>query len=304
MRMSTTRLAAKTASKRQRIQSPDDFLAALAAQDASTTTIRTYRSVFSTFSPWFEQRFGEAPVPGAVTESAIRAWRDQLHGEGKAVATIQRHLSVLRSYLIAAGRPVPFVEAPTEVSRGPRALAKADVARIVHAAERERLDGGRRPTDIRDEALVKLLVETGLRVAETVGLDMRDLELGPRHGWLTVRGKGNKTRRVPLSSRARPALTAYCQARVDNNPALFVSQKGNRLSVHAAWAIVKRVAADAHVDATPHQLRHSFAVRLLREHRADLPAVQALLGHAHLTTTQIYTQPTDLDLAAAVEGYY
>ncbi len=300
--MSSTRLAAKTASKRQRIQRSDDFLAALAEQDASATTIRTYRSVFATFSPWFAQRFGDEPTPGAVTESAIRAWRDQLRAEGKAVATIQRHLSVLRSYLIAAGRPVPFVEAPTEVPRGPRSLATADVARIVYAAERERPEGGRRATDTRDEALVKLLVETGLRVAETVGLDVRDLDLGPRHGWLTVRGKGNKTRRVPVSSRARPALTAYLQTRVDRNPALFVSQKGNRLSVRAAWAIVKRVAADAHVDATPHQLRHSFAVRLLREHGADLPTVQALLGHAHLTTTQIYTQPTDLDLASAVEG--
>lgn len=301
--MSSRRLAAKTAAKRQRIEQPADFLASLAAQDASVTTMRTYRSVFATFSPWFTRRFGQEPTPGAVTESTIRAWRDQLRTEGKAVATIQRHLSVLRSYLIAAGRPVPFVQAPTESPHGPRALAEADVARIVHAAERERLHGGRRATDRRDEALIKLLVETGLRMAETVGLDVKDLDVGARNGWLTVRGKGEKTRRVPLSSRARPALTLYLQTRVDSDPALFVSQKGNRLSVHAAWAIVKRVAADAHVEATPHQLRHSFAVRLLREHGADLPTVQVLLGHAHLTTTQIYTQPTDVDLAAAVEGH-
>lgn len=91
--MSSARLAAKAASKRQRIQRPDDFLAALAEQDASVTTIRTYRSVFATFSPWFQQCFGQEPTPGAVTESAIRAWRDQLQAEGKAVATIQRHLS-------------------------------------------------------------------------------------------------------------------------------------------------------------------------------------------------------------------
>jgi len=300
--MSSARLAAKAAAKRQRIQQPDDFLAALAEQDASVTTIRTYRSVFATFSPWFQQRFGQEPTPGAVTESAIRAWRDQLQAEGKAVATIQRHLSVLRSYLIAAGRPVPFVEAPTEVPRGPRSLDKADVARIVHAAERERSEGGRRATDLRDEALVKLMVETGLRVAEAVGLDVAEVDVGQRHGWLTVRGKGNKTRRVPISSRARPALMAYLQTRTDNHPPLFVSQKGNRLSVRAAWAVIKRVAADARVGATPHQLRHSFAVRLLREHKADLPTVQTLLGHAHLTTTQIYTQPTEADLAAAVEG--
>ncbi len=181
-------------------------------------------SAFAAFSPWFARRFGDEPTPGAVTESAIRAWRDQLRAEGKAVATIQRHLSVLRSYLIAAGRPVPFVEAPTQVPHGRRSLATTDVARIVHAAERERPDGGRRVTDTRDEALV----ETGLRVAEVVGQDVKDLDLGPRHGWLTVRGKGNKTRRVPLNSRARPALTAYLQTRVDGNPALFVSQKGNR----------------------------------------------------------------------------
>jgi len=300
--MSTARLAAKVAGKRERIQSPQDFLAHLAAQDAAATTLRSYASVFSSFRPWFEARYSQAPTPGAVTESALRAWRDELKRQGKAVATIRRHLSCLRSYLVAAGRPVPLVEGPTEVPRGPRALRPGEVARLVQAVERERRPDVRRTTDIRDEALIKLLVEAGLRLAEAVGLDRADLDLGPRHGWARVRGKGDKVRRVPVSSRARPALDAYLATRADTAAALFVSQKGHRLSPAAAWAVVKRVGREAGVPVYPHQLRHSFAVRLLREHGADLPTVQALLGHSHLTTTQVYTTPTPHDLTQAVEG--
>ncbi len=300
--MSTARLAAKAAGKRERIQNPADFLAVLAAQDAAASTLRSYRSVFASFRPWFETHYRQEPTPGAVTESVLRAWRDELTRQGKAVATIQRHLSCLRSYLIAAGRPVPLVEGPTEVPRGPRALDEEDVARLVHAAECERRRGMRRATDLRDEALVKLLVEAGLRLAEVVGLDRADLDLGPRHGWVRVQGKGGKVRRVPANTRVRPALVAYLATRTDDDRALFRSQKGQRLSLSAAWAIVKRVGRVAGVSLYPHQLRHAFAVRLLRRHDADLPTVQALLGHSHLTTTQIYTTPTPADLARAVEG--
>jgi len=300
--MSTARLAAKIAGKRERIQSPEQFLATLAAQDAAATTVRSYTSVFSSFRPWFTAQYGHQPTPGAVTESALRGWREELKRQGKAVATIRRHLSCLRSYLIAAGRSVPLVEAPTEVPRGPRSLKKEEVARLVQAVERERRRGVRRATDARDEALIKLLVEAGLRVAEVVDLDRADLDLGPRHGWARVQGKGNKVRWVPINARARPALDAYLASRTDGQPALFVSQKRHRLSHAATWAVVKRVGRAAGVSVYPHQLRHSFAVRLLREHGTDLPTVQALLGHSHLTTTQIYTTPTPADLLEAVEG--
>lgn len=241
-----------------------------------------------------------------MTESVIAAWRDELTRQGKAVATIQRHLSCLRSYLIAAGKPVPLVEAPRQVARGPRALDAGQIAKLLQAVERERRRGKRRATDPRDEALVKLLVEAGVRISEAVGLDVADVALHPRQGWATVRGKGGTVRQVPLNARVRPALVAYLAARAaaaeDAEPALFLSQKGGRLSVQAAWAIVKRVGRAAGVALYPHQLRHSFAVRLLRAHKADLPTVQALLGHSDLTTTQVYTTPTPADLAAAVEG--
>jgi site-specific recombinase XerD len=300
--MSSARLAAKVAGKHERIQSPQEFLVRLAGQDAAATTLRSYASVFATFQPWFAAHYGHEPTPGAVTESVLRAWRDELRRQGKAVATIRRHLSCLRSYLVAAGQPVPLVEGPTEIPHGPRALQKEEVARLVQAAERERRRGVRRRTDCRDEALLKLLVEAGLRLAEIVGLDRTDVDLGPRHGWARVRGKGDKVRRVPVNSRVRPALEAYLATRSDRHPALFLSQKGVRLSLAAAWAVVKRIGRAAGVTVYPHQLRHSFAVRLLREHGADLPTVQALLGHSHLTTTQIYTTPAPADLARAVEG--
>lgn len=300
--MSGLHVAAKAARKRERISDPADFLALLTAEGAAATTLRSYTSVFATFRPWFEARYAQDPTPGAVTESVIAAWRDELQRQGKAVATIQRHLSCLRSYLIAAGKPVPLVEAPRAVARGPRSLDEEAIAKLRQAVERERRRGHRRVTDPRDEALVKLLVEAGLRISEAVGLDRHDLDLGPRHGWVRVRGKGGVERQVPLSSRVRPALSAYLETRHDAAPALFVSQKGGRLSVQAAWAVVKRVGRDAGVTLYPHQLRHSFAVRLLRAHQADLPTVQALLGHRDLATTQVYTTPTPHDLAAAVEG--
>lgn len=177
--MSTARLAAKVAGKRERIHSPEQFLTQLAAQDAAVTTLRSYTSVFSTFCPWFVAQYVQEPTPGAVTESVLRAWRDELIQQGKAVATIRRHLSCLRSYLVAAGRPVPLVEAPTEIPRGPRALTKDEIARLVQAVERERRRGVRRATDARDEALLKLLVEAGLRLAEVIRLDRADLVCWP-----------------------------------------------------------------------------------------------------------------------------
>lgn len=300
--MSGVHVAAKVARKRKRISNPVDFLTVLAEEGAAATTLRSYRSVVASFRPWFERRYEQEPAPGAVTESVIAAWRDELKRQGKAVATIQRHLSCLRSYLIAAGRPVPLVEAPQQVARGPRSLKEGEIARLVQAAERERRRGKRRATDPRDEALVKLLVEAGLRLGEAVGLDRGDLDLGPRHGWARVVGKGGVERRVPLNAAVRRALGAYLEQRIDDKPALFMSQKGGRLSPQAAWAVVKRVGRDADVDLYPHQLRHSFAVRLLRERKADLAVVQALLGHTSLATTQVYTTPTPHDLAAAVEG--
>jgi len=303
--MSGAHVAVKAIRKRERITDPAAFLAVLAEEGAAATTLRTYRSVFATFRPWFEARYDGDPTPGAVTESVIAAWRDELARQGKAVATIQRHLSCLRSYLIAAGKPVPLVEAPRQVARGPRALDAGQIAKLVQAVERERRRGKRRVTDPRDEALVKLLVEAGLRLSEAVGLDVADVALHPRQGWATVRGKGGTVRHVPLNARVRPALVTSLTTRAaadDDEPALFVSQKGGRLSVQAAWSIVKRVGRAAGVALYPHQLRHSFAVRLLRAHKADLPTVQALLGHSDLTTTQVYTTPTPADLAAAVEG--
>ena len=207
--MSSARLAARVAGKHERIQSPQEFLVHLAAQDAAATTLRSYASVFASFNPWFTTHYEQDPTPGAVTESVLRAWRDELKRRGKAVATIRRHLSCLRSYLVAAGRPVPRVEGPLEIPQGPRALQKEEVARLVQAAEREPRRGVRRCTDRRDEALLKLLVEAGLRLAEVVGLDRADLDLGPRHGWACVRGKGDMVRRVPVNSRVRPALEAY-----------------------------------------------------------------------------------------------
>ncbi len=206
---------------------------------------------------------------------------------------------------LASADPSAGVRPPSPAKRLPKALSLADVEAILEAA-------GSAGTSLalRDRALLELLYGTGARISEAVGLDVDDLVLASDEaldaesaevpGTVLLRGKGGKERIVPLGRYAREALTAYLvRARPElasggtGNAALFLNSRGGRLSRQSAWTVIVRSAERAGVTAevSPHTMRHSFATHLL-DGGADVRVVQELLGHASVTTTQIYTLVT------------
>ena len=198
--------------------------------------------------------------------------------------------------------PASDVHPPMPGKRLPKAISVGEVTRILEAA------GTDTATGLRDRALLEFLYSTGARISEAVGLDVDDISLqtsrdaGEADGPAIVRlfGKGSKERLVPLGSYGARALDAYLvrgrpllAAKGKGTPALFLNARGGRISRQSAWTILKAAADKANItkDVSPHTLRHSFATHLL-EGGADVRVVQELLGHASVTTTQVYTQVT------------
>lgn len=190
--------------------------------------------------------------------------------------------------------PAHAIRPPRPAKRLPKALPLADVEAILEAA-----GAPETVLAMRDRALLEVLYGTGARISEAVGLDVDDLDLVD--GVVLLRGKGGKERLVPVGSFARDAVTAYltrarpalASAGGASGGALFLNARGGRLSRQSAWTVLDRAAMRAGVtkDVSPHTLRHSFATHLL-DGGADVRVVQELLGHASVTTTQIYTLVT------------
>ncbi|MDP9189137.1 MAG: tyrosine recombinase, partial [Actinomycetota bacterium] len=187
------------------------------------------------------------------------------------------------------------VRPPTPPRRLPKAISVDDVERLLHAAGAEET-----PLAIRDRALLELLYGTGARISEAVGLDVDDVDLDD--GVARLWGKGSKQRMVPIGSYAVAAVSAYLVrgrpvlatgGSRTSTPALFLNARGGRLSRQSAWTVLRSAASRAGltVEVSPHTLRHSFATHLL-DGGADVRVVQELLGHASVTTTQIYTLVT------------
>ncbi len=194
---------------------------------------------------------------------------------------------------LAATDPSAAVRPPAPAKRLPKALPLADIERILDAA-----GAPGTALALRDRALLELLYGTGARISEAVGLDLDDLD--PEQATVLLRGKGGKERLVPVGSYAREAVEVYLvrgrpalAAAGRGLPALFLNARGGRLSRQSAWTVLVRAAERAGVRAevSPHTLRHSFATHLL-DGGADVRVVQELLGHASVTTTQIYTLVT------------
>lgn len=197
---------------------------------------------------------------------------------------------------LSTADPAADVHPPMAGRRLPKAISVADVSLILEAA------GSDTATGLRDAALLEFLYSTGARISEAVGLDVDDLVLAPAGETSLVRlfGKGSKERLVPIGSYALRALEAYLvrgrgslAVKGKGSPALFLNARGGRISRQSAWTILKVATQKAGVtaDVSPHTLRHSFATHLL-EGGADVRVVQELLGHASVTTTQVYTLVT------------
>ena len=194
---------------------------------------------------------------------------------------------------LATADPAGAVKPPTPAKRLPKALPLSDVEAILEAA-----GSPDTPLALRDRALLEVLYGTGARISEATGLDVDDLDTVD--GTVLLRGKGGKERLVPVGGYALDAVAAYLSrgrpalaAQGRGGPALFLNSRGGRLSRQSAWAILVKAAERAGVTASvsPHTLRHSFATHLL-DGGADVRVVQELLGHASVTTTQVYTLVT------------
>ena len=270
----------------------DAFLVELRVERGlSPLTISAYRRDLAQFAEHAGTRWRAETGPLQEFVAALQ------RGGAKGSTQARKSAAVRSFYTFAlreglATRDIPaLVDAPRPGSYLPDVLAPEDVVRILDAPPPED------PIGIRDRAILELLYACGLRVSELVGLDTDRVDLDAQH--VRVIGKGNKERRVPMGDEARERLHRYRvgprQAWTAGrpNPAVFVGLRGRRLSREAVWRMVKRWTEVAGVRerVTPHTFRHSFATHLL-EGGADLRVVQALLGHASISTTQLYTHLT------------
>ncbi len=302
----------------------DGFTAYLQAQDLSPNTLDAYRRDADAFFSWLQEKIGADVPPVEVTPFDVQKYRDHLTDLGRKPATVNRRLAGLRAFFDwtmdageAASNPAANVNGVEQSRRVPRSLDAQQVYRLQREAAAQRqlaeaqAEGETTPTVVyarRDEALLNLFLYTGLRVSEVAALQRRDVVLGERSGKVIVRaGKGRKYREVPLHKEARKALEAYLAVRPDDASScpLFLGQRGG-LGPRGIQMRIQALGESAGVSkqsfaVTPHVLRHTFATRLLRDAKVDLVAVAALMGHENVSTTAIYTQPSEADLTEAVE---
>ncbi len=289
-----------------------DFLTWLAAERGrSANTLAAYRRDLRAYCTWLTQR--STPLQ-AVAEEDVVAYVHHLRAAGRAPSSVARALVAVRSlhrFLaaegLAAGDPAGAVDVPKVPQGLPKALSEAEVEALIDAVV------GDGPAARRDRAMIEVLYGSGLRISELVGLRVGDLDLSS--ALLRVQGKGGRERVVPLGRLAqealgewqavggRPAMEPERWARRGDAEALFLNQRGGRLSRQGAWSIVRRTGDRAGLGErlTPHVLRHSCATHML-ERGADIRAVQELLGHASISTTQIYTRVSSEHLRAVYES--
>lgn len=294
----------------------------LRRQDRAQSTVRAYATGMQDFQTWFEAHNEQDLAPELITSLDVRAYRTYLRDERRlAVSTVNLYLAGVRAFARWAQATDRIENDPTQAvkslktqKRAPKWLEPNDQYALLRAAEQAVQLGDIRaagdksePGAIwsrRDRAIVVLMLNTGLRLSEVAALHVDDVTIRPRSGWVDVRaGKGSKSRRVELNNDTRKTLQAWLDVRTpvdEDEPALFLSQKGGALSRRGIAGRVKTLGEDAGLDIHPHTLRHSFAKNLVRA-GVGLETVADLLGHENLDTTRIYTTPSAADRQAAVE---
>lgn len=262
----------------------------------SSMTAAAYASDLAQFVTFLEGRGFDSPAE--VDPGQLREFVYHLKQSGRAASSIRRKLSAVRGYFgflqaegIIESDPSELLEGPKTGRRLPNILTPVEIERLLAAPE------GDSPLEIRDWAMLELMYATGVRISEIVSLRLRDLDLDER--LVRVRGKGAKERIVPFGRAALEALGKYLQdarptlsraSQKGGEGVLFLARRGRPLTRKGAWDVVRRHVAAAGIRkrVTPHTLRHTFATHLLQG-GADIAAVQEMLGHADISTTQIYT---------------
>lgn len=282
------------------------YIGELRLQNVSPHTLRNYASDLQQFIEYFSPPGEEPPHPARITALQMREWLGSLYGLELSVVSIRRKLAAVRSmfkFLLREGTVSSNVARLVRTPKAPKNLP------IVPSAEQTNMlvdgvaaDRFEKPHAERDLLIFELLYGCGLRVSELAGLDLDDFDRSER--WIRVRGKGRKERQVPYGSKAEAAMQKYLAGRQANpgERCLLLNRRKSRLSDRGIRQIVKfyvrMIAGDPSLH--PHSLRHAYATHLLAS-GADLRAIQELLGHARLSTTQKYTQVSLTDLMAVYD---
>jgi integrase/recombinase XerD len=268
----------------------------LVERGASPNTIAAYRRDMALYAAFLAAR--DVGSADAITRDDVVAWIASMRTAGAAAKTIERRVAAIKSFHrflvrdgITVNHPTASLPLPRTPQRLPDVVSIDDVDRMLSQPFPEG------PSGHRDRAMLEVLYGCGLRASELTGLDLRDVDLA--EGFLRVFGKGSKERVVPVAGAAVRALTEYLAhgrpylrtkggARRQDPDAVFLSVRGRRLTRATVHALVRAYGGRVGLDVHPHTLRHSFATHML-EGGADLRSLQEMLGHADISTTQIYT---------------
>lgn len=273
-------------------------------------TIVAYKRDLSRYIQWIQKK-EKVQTLESVSREHIISFLGKLKNEGTSVQTLARNLSSIRSFhqyllreQIVAQDPSAHIETPKQERNLPKVLSFSEVEKLLDTPNVTTVFG------IRDRAMLELLYGTGIRVSELTQMDLNDLHL--TMGFIRCLGKGNKERIIPIGEKATEAIQHYlreARPKLRNlkhrSDAIFLNHHGKRLSRQGFWKIVKKYALEANIQKklSPHMFRHSFATHLL-ESGADLRAVQEMLGHSDISTTQIYTQVTQTRLKEIYTKYH
>jgi integrase/recombinase XerC len=283
------------------------YLAELARRGASKHTIKNYGSDLDQFATYFEPPGQTAPEIEQLDLALLREWLADLYDRGLSSVSVRRKLAAARAmfkFLMEEGtiqkNVTTRLRTPKTKQRLPEVMSEEKTNILLDNVESG--DMVELPSKERDIAFFELLYGCGIRVSELVGINLEDIDLA--EGWLRVRGKGNKERQVPVGERAVAAVNRYLDSRsaAPSERALFVNSRGARLGDRQVRRLVKLYASLVTGDSTvhPHSFRHAYATHLLTD-GADLRAIQELLGHASLSTTQKYTHVSIKDLQAVYD---
>ena len=280
------------------------YLDDLRRQNASVHTVRNYASDLAQFHDYLA-RAGTPQPPAEIDVLLIREWMASMYAANLERVSIRRKLSALRGFLeyclrqgLIAINPATLVQTPKIPRKLPDVPTEEQTVALLDGAEAGKLES---PMPERDRAMLEMLYGCGVRISELVGMNTGDIDFG--EGWVRVRGKRKKERQVPVPAQTLDALRTWMEVRPPQadvpreQQAVFLNRRGGRLTERGASGILKMYAIALLGDSSlhPHSLRHAYATHLLRA-GADLRAIQELLGHASLSTTQRYTQLSLLDL--------
>ncbi len=283
----------------------DRFLDELRRENASAHTVRNYASDLAQFLEYFTIK--DKPQVEEIDGLAIREWLGHLYKQELTAVSMRRKLAAVRSFFkfllrdgVVAVNVARLVRTPKAPKSLPAVMTAEQTNTLVEGVAADKFE---RPYPARDLAIFEFLYGCGLRISELVGLNITDFDFSER--WILVRGKGRKERQVPFGGKAAAALEKYLPLRTPSQgagSAVFLNHRGERLTDRGARGIVKfygrMVTGDSSIH--PHSLRHAYATHLLSD-GADLRAIQELLGHAQLSTTQKYTQVSLRDLMAVYD---